>query len=392
MDKYIKEAEKSGLKWLKKVTKDHSLYLFPCGCSEVRQMSSVRHKKHPYIQCSKCAKTSLEEKYIAEAEKIGITLVSKTGNRRTRLYKLACGHLEEKTVKQVKEGGVQCNQCIFDAYFKIGKSKGVTPIRHIPDGDYWLWEFNGCGHQRKMQPMNVKHGHVLCQECIKNKHNASALEEGLELLGRVKNSRYDANFREYRIKECGHKQIFSVSSVKNGSWRCDICLNNKINYEAEEKGLEKIGNSNRHGYNLYRFKKCQHEQEISTSQIRHATNISCQVCGENNWYKPSYIYLLKIKTPDKTWIKLGHTENLKIRFEQYGLPQKALIDIIYQKKLNTRIEALTIEQNIHNELEDRKLNPKLMKSFHTKSGFTECYPQSLSNSILTLLEENIPNN
>ena len=236
-----------------------------------------------------------------------------------------------------------------------------------------------------MQPMNVKHSDISCQECISNKHNAEALEAGLELLGRTTESKYDANFRKYRIKKCGHVQVFSIGNVKNGNWRCNICHKQKLEQEALDKELLLIGSSERHGYQLYQFKRCGHKQEISTSQVRRESYINCRICDDSSWTRPNFLYLMLICVNNMAWLKLGHAEDIDIRIRQYGLPKNSSHKVIYQKQFPTRAIAAGIEQDIHRVFINDRLDADIMRSFHTKSGISECYPLELIDKLLFML-------
>ena len=385
MKNYIDEAKEAGLKWIKKINKDYSLYLFPCGCKSPRQMSGVRRKKLIYQVCENCEKKELEAEYSEQAQAIGIKLIGKTGNRRTRLYEFPCSHTEEKSVKNIKEGSYRCTQCLLERYINIGLKKGVTPIAPIPGGDYWWWEYINCGHKRKIQPMNVIHGDIVCKQCILNKHNGEALAAGLELLGNTSDNKHGVSFRKYRVKSCGHVQVFAICSIRNGSWRCNICLKNKLKNEAKEKGLKLFKESNRHGYEFYKFIKCGHKQEIHSSQIRHSLFITCRKCNENNWTRPNYLYLIEIQANSKKWLKLGHSAHIESRTQQYGLPIGYKCNVLFKKKYATRMIANTKESVIHKTFTKNQLDPNIMRTYHSRNGFTECYPVSVKDSLLSIL-------
>ncbi|OEE60440.1 hypothetical protein A1OK_10845 [Enterovibrio norvegicus FF-454] len=380
------EAKKKNLTFLKKIDKDHSEYRFPCGCIQVRQMSSVRNKHTPYESCSDCSSKKVSLKYSDEARNIGLKLLSKTRSRRTRHYLLKCGHIEEKTVKQVREDGVRCNQCILDGYINYGKSQGITPIKHIKGGDYWLWKFNDCGHFRLIQPMNVKHGDVVCKECFDEKTKREALSVGLELIFDESSKPYNANYRRYIVTACGHKQTFTLSSVRKNSWRCKSCLREKLSIEASKVRIDISGRSKKKGCMEYKFKDCGHKKDIHTTQVRNSKSINCSKCKNSAWERSSEIYLIKIEAKNRKWLKLGHTENIEKRCLQYGIPRDSKVSILYRSTLDSRVIAQKIEKLTHDKFSNYNLNHSEMNELHTKSGFTECYPVKITLEMMRFIE------
>ena len=86
------------------------------------------------------------------------------------------------------------------------------------------------------------------------KHIKEAKAVGLTLIGEGK----DASYRTYRFnnsKKCKrkHKQEIATSSVRNNTFRCNQCLQIKLESEAKAVGLTLIGAGRDRQHRTYRF-------------------------------------------------------------------------------------------------------------------------------------------
>ena len=48
--------------------------------------------------------------------------------------------------------------------------------------------------------------------------------------------------------------------------------------------------------------------------------------------------------------------------------------------------ALELEKGIHAELKEHRLDKRLMKNYHTSSGYTECYPVALEEVLINKMQ------
>lgn len=81
-------------------------------------------------------------------------------------------------------------------------------------------------------------------DSTEDKLTKEAEKAGVELLGSARN----ANYRLYRIKGCDHEQEIATSLVRNGSFRCRQCLDDKLVSEADRAGLQLLGAGQRKAY------------------------------------------------------------------------------------------------------------------------------------------------
>ena len=117
---------------------------------------------------------------------------------------------------------------------------------------------------------------------------------GLELLGPGK----DANFRLYRFKKCKHRQEISTTQVRNGNPICRKCYDQNLRKKANSVGLELLVPGKTTSYRLYKCKKCDHKQEIQPCMINRG-DFKCQNCHDQNLIKEAKSVGLELLGPGK---------------------------------------------------------------------------------------------
>ena len=214
---------------------------------------------------------------------------------------------------------------------------------------------------------------------VTRKLQAEAKAVGLTLIGAGRNHYY----RTYRIDQCRHKQEFRTTEIRRNSFRCDQCLQKKLQAEAKAVGLTLIGPGKRSYQNrTYRFNKCRHEQELGVSNVRR-NYIVCHTCEETSRDLPSNMYLLRIKVGSMEWVKLGYAKTVAERVKTYGLPAEAEIMQVNILPFDTGRAAHEAESSIHKKCKSKRLSSRKMKKYHTVSGYEECYPIDLMGKLST---------
>jgi len=214
-------------------------------------------------------------------------------------------------------------------------------------------------------------------ERCKEKYIEEAKIHGFEYLGAASENS-PSFYRKYKITSCGHIVDAVPVNVRNKSLRCIECFNLKINEEAAAVGLELISKIKS---KLYEYKlPCGHIQEIFTSAVR-TNEWICRTCHSSYFDLPSELYLLKIKSKDFEWLKLGYSRNLAVRIRSYKL-QNSEVSQIRSIKFKTGREVIQIEQKLHSKYFQYRLNPDKMKEYHTQDGYTECYPIEMLEEFL----------
>lgn len=112
---------------------------------------------------------------------------------------------------------------------------------------------------------------------VSEKLIAEAEAVGLEFIGPAIEN--DANYRTYKIISCGHTKEIKTGHVRNNVYECTVCMDLKLDAEAEAVGLEVVAKCKKKGYRTYKIKQCQHIQDISTSNVR-KNNFRCAICTE----------------------------------------------------------------------------------------------------------------
>jgi hypothetical protein len=242
---------------------------------------------------------------------------------------------------------------------------GLTFIKEIGNQNN-LYRFNDCNHTNIISQGKVRVDQFSCPSCFKEKLKKEAKLQKLTLVEHKK-----GNKNTYLFKKCKHIQDINHGHVRTGEFRCEECLCNKLKDEALNQGIEYIKRMKGHK-NLYRFPSCGHTQEINVGHVRTGA-FCCNDCGEGYATKKSGLYILKI-TDNKnkfSWLKFGVARDIKRRISQYKL-NDAKVEVLLNIEIETNIEAIKIEKQIHKKYKEKVLDFDLMKSYMA-SGFTECY-------------------
>jgi hypothetical protein len=117
----------------------------------------------------------------------------------------------------------------------------------------------------------MREGRFRCQTCLEQKLNDEAARQGCELIGAGRSARY----RTYRLP-CGHEQEVQLIHLRIGNFRCLTCMEQKLHDEAAENDCVLIGAGRNAFYRTYRL-PCGHEQETQTGAIRKG-QVRCQTC------------------------------------------------------------------------------------------------------------------
>lgn len=189
-------------------------------------------------------------------------------------------------------------------------------------------------------------------------------------------------YRRYRHILCNHIEDLIPANVRNSQIACKICVQEKHRKEASEQGLTILNRVNLGGYSY--LLPCHHEQYIHITAVR-SGQWMCRQCNESYFDKPSQLYLLKLTDGNLSWLKMGYTNNLKVRVRSYKLPDHVAVEIMKLVSVKSGKEAIVIEQTLHSKYFKSRLQPEGMKKHHRQDGYTECYPFSMLQCLLTEL-------
>lgn len=346
------------------------------------------------------------DKQKQEAVDINLTLVSKAdkdfgkGYQNYNLYKFnICGHSQYLQPTHVRRNNVKCKICLEHDYTVRGETGGFTFVSLADDSNYMLYKREACGHILKLRVQAVGKrtkrnsgetvGHS-CSVCYEEKLKADAEKINMTYLGAALHNK--GVFRHYVFNSCGHKRDINAACVARGAVICQECVVDKYKQEAAAVGLTYNGAATdqpdiKRNYIL----ECGHTKDIRISHVREGS-WTCTECGDTHYTKPSKVYLLKITSPEFSWLKLGYAKDIDIRSSSYGLPKGSVIDTLFSMDVITGLAAMHIEKKLHLQFKSFRINSKSMKKYHKYNGFTECYNTNIQSDLVSALNNIVKEN
>ena len=377
-DKHKAEAKAVGLTLIGPGKEAHyRTYRFnKCKHEQEIQLNSVRRN---VFTCQQCLVDELK----AEAKAAGLTLLGPGENSHLRTYRFnKCKHKQQIRPTEIRRNRFGCSQCRDKKLRAEAKAASLTLIGPGRNNLNRTYRFKKCKHEQEIALGSVRDNTFGCRECFADQLQAEAKAVGLTLIGSGRNRFY----RTYRVNRCKHKQEFRTTEIRRNSFRCDQCLQKKLQAEAKAVGLTMIGPGKNYLNRTYRFNKCRHEQEFGVSNVR-ANYFVCHICEETSRDFPSNLYLLRIKLDSVEWLKLGYAKTVEERVKTYGLPVGAEITQAIILPFDTGRAAHEAEAFIHKKYKTKRLSSRKMKKYHTVSGYEECYPIGLLKKLSTEIKK-----
>lgn len=253
-------------------------------------------------------------KLVKESEIKGLELLGAGRKENYKLYKfIKCGHEQEIQPISVRNGNPRCKKCFEQKLIKEANMVGLELLSKCEDPHYRQYKCKKCRYKQKLQISNVRKKNFRCNNCLEMKLNKEASMAGLELLGAGK----DANYRIYKFDKCGHKQEIAITHVRNGNPRCKKCFEQKLIEEANLAGLKLIGAGKNVSYRLYKCKECEYVQEFQTTLVRKKV-FKCEGCFEKKLNKEANLAGLELIEEGKNkyyrlykFISCGHQQEIQ---------------------------------------------------------------------------------
>lgn len=265
-------------------------------------------------------------------------------------------------------------------------------ISYPASQNYLEYKCKTCGHLEDFQITHIRRNHVRCSVCQEVEFAKLAEARGMEIIGP---SDKGIGWRKLRIKECGHEgewriQVFHAEGVRD---KCVECFNEKCRTVAESVDMTFIGKSDVGGaYRQFKYNACGHMKDTTVTVLMNG-NHSCKECiingdtaGPEHYRKPSYIYLFKFEYDGFAWLKLGYSKNTLVRKNNYGVPEGTEFELLANIAFETGAKAQKEELKLHRKIKHLKLTKKEMSEYMRINGYSECYPVSLQEFILSELE------
>ena len=272
----------------------------------------------------------------------------------------------------------------FPHHFTDAKEIGAELLQTNSKAGYGVYKLQ-CGHEGVFRYSHVKDKSISCQICRDEELAFRAMSVGLVLnFGtEVESGR---NYRNYTF-DCGHSRDLRIDHVAKNNFKCKVCQELKNKEEASEHNLVLLGKSTNSNPNYRSYLlPCGCTCDINVSRASEGAWI-CRSCNAGYFKRPSNIYLLRFKTETFSWLKLGFSYSVETRIRDYKLAVPFSSEIIFLKEIENGYDAFVLEKKIHKNLKSHRLPKDLMRKFHSKSGYTECYEDGFEDIMIQEIKE-----
>lgn len=329
---------------------------------------------------------SIPDKQQQEAKDHNLILLSKTDNRCYGFYKMACGHskfLHYGAIRKAKTNDFKCKECLDIKLQEEANKFNLTYNKDLSTerSDSRSYTFNACGHRAIIKTANIRFSAVSCAVCRNNQYVSEAKAAGLIYLGDCGKDAY----RKYQMP-CGHIKDICMTNVRDGTWKCKVCQEERYAKEADARGIfmHMEEKSSHYDYRVYTL-KCGCKKELAIACVRkgsfecknHSTRFIYNTC-------PISVYLVKFTINNNFVLKVGFSRDVNLRLARYGL--NGVAELLIEKVFDNGQEAVDFERNFHERYKNYSLPSDEMRMY-MENGFTECYPITLLDKITKELEE-----
>lgn len=317
--------------------------------------------------------------HVEDCKRHGAELLNRTTHRCYGYYKLICGHttfLHYGAVRKAKTSNFKCKECLDIKLTKEADALGLlyhkdVKVTSINDSRYYTFP---CGHSRVLKTANVRFNQAACVECKEEQFTKEAEALGLKML----TFESDKATRLYQLP-CGHEKKINLTSVREKSFKCRICQENKYADEAKEAGIELLQiKSSHHDYRVYKL-QCGCVKELTMPCVR-SGSFECKTHSERtiDFTQPISVYLVKFSLPIGDVLKLGFAMDTTGRFNRYYL--KGTVTPLIIRTFCNGQDAVDLEKKLHAKYKHKALDKSDMSAFML-NGFTECYPMELEETL-----------
>lgn len=249
------------------------------------------------------------KKHIREAEAHGCKLIGPGRDFKYRLYELPCGHEQEARTEFMRRGVFECKTCVFEKLKAEAEAQGCKLLGPGTSVLSRLYELP-CGHKQEVGLRHMRDGGFRCRICLAKKLEEEATTQGCKLVGPGK----DLESKLY-VLPCGHEQEIKIANMRNESYRCSVCLTQKLEQEAEARGCKLLGAGKNSQYRLYSL-PCGHEQEVQPGMLRKG-HFGCKTCLAERLNQEATAQGCKLVGPGKNFyyrlyiLPCGHEQELR---------------------------------------------------------------------------------
>lgn len=329
----------------------------------------------------------LNLKHTEEAKEHGLELLYRANSRVYGWYRIVeCKHemfLHYGAVRKATSDKFKCTQCMVEKLKAEAILIGATLLgtrencKTSEDNNYLF----PCGHTVMLRAGNVRLGVEKCRTCTQLQHEKELEDSGLVLVS------YSNKKRTYKLP-CGHFKSIKLQSVRDGSWICRTCREDRYAKEAVKSGITMNRNVkySHHDYRNYTL-ACGCSKEIAVACVRKLT-FECKNHSERfiDYSKSISVYLVKFKLEIGEYLKIGFAMDTSGRFSRYGLIGDC--EPLFIQTFENGQDAVNFEKQLHTKYKEFNVDRETLRPF-MNNGYTECYPVEMQNVLLAEFREEL---
>lgn len=175
-------------------------------------------------------KQSVFDKHESEAVQNGLLLIDHNVAKVNKLYRfLKCGHEQYIQPGHIRSKSFRCNVCFKGLQINDVALRGLEIVGESinKDNNYKRFRFVSCGHEQDITLANAKNGEFICKTCQEIRFKNSAKLNNIEFIRRCDN---DYRYAYYKLN-CGHEKRTQIGNANRGVVKCSIC---NTSYTAAE--------------------------------------------------------------------------------------------------------------------------------------------------------------
>ena len=329
----------------------HRTYQFK-DCNHIQEIATSNvDKGRPHFGCASCRETKL----LDEAFNAGVILRGPGSSAHYRSYTIQkCGHTLNITTQSVRDSCFECKICTEKEFIAEAEKIGLTLLGEastaldvsIASSNYRLYRIDTCEHEQNFKLSHVREGSFNCNECKIEDIENLAYHSGWEYVGRNKSN----GLHNVQCLKAGHPAEMETGRLGTGKIQCVDCFEDNLRAEANRLQLTFLGDANRNlfdaNYRLYSCNRCQNEMTLKFGHLKTGAFL-CEYCDDSYLDFPSNVYLLHITTGQFDWLKLGYSKDIISRIERYGLSKECSFTILKALPYDTGRSAKKKELSIH---------------------------------------------
>lgn len=373
-------------------TADNVYRSYTClDCNHTVDMRYTSMRKHRQI-CEVCQEARISEKCKQYGfEYIGLPVQKHHKDYEYRNFRrIKCGCIKDLRVSRLKEYVSTCFACKTATVTDLMKGRyeraGIILLEQRKKGStYKKFLKIDCQHEIYLINQQIKDNDFHCPTCLEVDTQKACEKQNIKILGPCTdlNLSQPASWRWIKCLTCGFEKNANTFRIRQETIGCQGCQLEKHKREASAVGAELIDtipadDKYRKTYKL----PCGHLSKKTPHDIT-TGNIFCKECNRGCWQRnENTLYILKISVEGFSWLKFGFSKNVERRLQGYGLPETATADLVFSSIVATGEEAIITEKAIHKKYKNTKYPSCLMENYHTRNGFTECYPLDMLETLI----------